>query len=128
MLWRPGATDPDPKLLIGLTTQPISQFKEIPLTPSREFPELWQVAAADCGLEEGQVYYYWFKVRNSEPYDAVSHNEILYCTDPMAYTIDRRTQDVPSGMKSVSKNDDPVLLFVQCHPLPRRQVSPLRSR
>ena len=123
VLWRPGATDPDPKLLIGLTTQPISQFKEIPLTPSREFPELWQVAAADCGLEEGQVYYYWFKVRNTEPYDAVSHNEILYCTDPMAYAIDRRTQDVPSGMKSVSKNDDPasVILYqggklVPCDP------------
>ena len=117
ILWRPGATDPTPMLLIGATTQPISQFKEIALKPS-EFPELWQIAAADCDLEEGQVYYYWFKVRNTEPYNPASLSEILYCTDPMAYTIDRRAgapapQQVPAGMRGISNNAPASVILYQ---------------
>jgi 1,4-alpha-glucan branching enzyme len=118
ILWRPGATDPPPKLLLGTLTQPISQFKEIPLSPSPEFPELWQVAATDCGLVDGQVYYYWFKVRNTEPYDAGNANEVLYCTDPMAYTIDRRAlapvpQEVPPGLIGVSNSDPASVILYQ---------------
>lgn len=127
VLWRPGAINPAPKLFIGLSTQPISQFKEIPLAPLAEFPDLWQIPAADCDLKDGQVYYYWFKVLNTEPYDAGNANEVLYCTDPMAYTIDRRArapvpQNVPPGLTGVS-NDDPasVILYqnaklVPCDP------------
>lgn len=110
ILWRPGAINPPPALLIGQVDRPISQFQEIPLTPCPEFPELWQVAAKDCQLVDDQVYYYWFKVRNTEPYDAGSSSEVLYCTDPMAYTIDRRMlapmpQAVPPGFHGVSSHD-----------------------
>jgi 1,4-alpha-glucan branching enzyme len=49
---------------------------------------LWEVAAQDCGLTSGQVYFYWFKVRDTNPYD--STYRILYCTDPTALTVDRR--------------------------------------
>ncbi|MBR8835608.1 MAG: hypothetical protein DSM106950_16750 [Stigonema ocellatum SAG 48.90 = DSM 106950] len=106
ILWRPGSDKLAPKLLIGLGTQPISQYKEIPLTPNREFPELWQVAAAECELEEDKVYYYWFKVGNTEPSDESNKNKVLYCTDPIAYTIDRRAnapvpKDVPAGMTGI---------------------------
>ncbi|BAZ11965.1 glycoside hydrolase family protein [Calothrix sp. NIES-4071] len=118
VLWRPGVTNPAPKLFIGLTTQPISQFKEIPLVHAAEFPDLWQIPAADCDLKDGQVYYYWFKVRNTEPYDAGNTNQVLYCTDPMAYTIDRRAiapvpQDVPPGLTGASNNDPAGVILYQ---------------
>lgn len=108
VLWRPGASDPAPKLFIGLSTQPTSEFKEIPFQAA-EFPDLWQIPAADCDLKDGQVYYYWFKVRNTEPY-AGKTNEVLYCTDPMAYTVDRSKlpptpQDVPPGLTGASNNN-----------------------
>ncbi|AFZ38287.1 alpha amylase catalytic region (plasmid) [Stanieria cyanosphaera PCC 7437] len=53
---------------------------------------MWEVEATKCQLEEGRVYYYWFKVRNTEPYDSGNVNQILYCTDPIAFTIDRRVR------------------------------------
>jgi pullulanase len=89
LLWRPGATDVPPTLFIGLSTDAsavTTKFKEIALQPSTLFPELWEVAVANCGLVEGRVYYYWFKVRNTEPYDPGSAKQVLYCTDPIAYT------------------------------------------
>jgi pullulanase len=120
LLWRPGAKDVPPTLFIGLskdTSAVTANFKEIALQPSAGFPELWEVAAASCGLVEGSVYYYWFKVRNAEPYDPGSAKQVLYCTDPIAYTIDRRTpapvpQQVSVGMTGVSSSDPAsVILF-----------------
>lgn len=118
ILWRPSSDKIIPKLFIGLSSQPISKYKEITLTAVEEFPELWQIAAAECELEENKVYYYWFKVGNTEPYDAGSKNEILYCTDPMAYCIDRRVYapapvDVPIGTKGVSNNDPASVILYQ---------------
>jgi pullulanase len=94
LLWQPGATDVKPTLFIGLSTDAnavTTKFREIALQPAAGFPDLWEVAAASCGLVEGSVYYYWFKVGNATPYDPASSKQVLYCTDPIAYTIDRRT-------------------------------------
>jgi len=93
VLWRPAHDDPAPALLVGPAPQkagePISGLREIPLRRDAEHPELWQVPAAECGLVDGRVYFYWFKVRGSAPYDA-PRPRIIYCTDPLATTVDRR--------------------------------------
>lgn len=108
VLWRPGASKPAPTLYIG-NIQPddpdrLQKLKEFPLKPSAEFPELWEVSAEDCGLIEGQVYYYWFKVGNSDPYDPANASQIMYCSDPTATTVDRRmpapTPSEPGGVAS----------------------------
>lgn len=110
VLWRPRITNPAPKLFIGKFSQPLSEFKEFSLVNEANFPELWEIAAANCNLEDGEVYYYWFKVVNTDAYSPTSNNEILYCTDPMAFTVDRNChrsapvpKDVPSGMKGITK-------------------------
>lgn len=108
VLWRPGASEPTPSLYIG-NIKPhdpdrLKKLREIPLKQSTEFPELWEISAQECELVEGQVYYYWFKVRNTEPYDPANASEILYCTDPTATTVDRRmsapTPSQPGGTTS----------------------------
>ncbi|MBD2201992.1 alpha amylase [Calothrix sp. FACHB-1219] len=108
VLWRPNYFATAPTLYIG-TENPqdpnqTNKFGEFKLQQSPEFPELWEIAAQDCGLTEGQVYFYWFKVRNTDPYDIANANQILYCTDPTATTIDRRknapTPSEPGGVAS----------------------------
>lgn len=94
VLWRPGISQPAPTLYIGSidpeSPDRLAQVKEFPLNQSQDFPELWEVSAAECNLEDGQVYFYWFKVRNTDPYDPANINQIMYCTDPTATTVDRR--------------------------------------
>jgi 1,4-alpha-glucan branching enzyme len=90
VLWRPGYLEP--ALAIGIashqaTNPTIEQLRLIPLQPDPAFPDLWQVAAEDCGLTDGQVYHYWFKLRRSNP---DGDERLIYCTDPTAYTVDRR--------------------------------------
>lgn len=110
VLWRPGAQDFIPELLIGKQGVPFSQFKEFPLKKDDQFPELWLINITSCNLEEDTVYYYWFKVRNTEPYDLANQNQVLYCTDPLAYAIDRRVRaplpnNVPEGLTAVTDSD-----------------------
>jgi 1,4-alpha-glucan branching enzyme len=90
VLWRPRQTEPAPALWIGVVnhsgmSQTLEQLRLIPLHPDPVFPELWQVAAADCNLSDGQMYHYWFKLCCTD-----SENQPIYCTDPIAYTVDRR--------------------------------------
>ncbi len=114
LLWRPGSLDPLPALYIGryadLKTTQFEQFREIPLQRSPQFPDLWEVAAQDCNLVEGQVYGYWFKIRDTNPYN--SSRPVFYCTDPTAYTVDRRfaapTPNEPDGAAS----GDPVSIVL----------------
>ncbi|HEY9640274.1 MAG TPA: alpha-amylase family glycosyl hydrolase [Coleofasciculaceae cyanobacterium] len=92
VLWRPAQTHPAPALYIGQissdSTNLFENFREIPLQQSQAFPEVWEIAAQDCGLTHEQVYSYWFKVGKANPYDTAYR--VLYCTDPTAYTVDRR--------------------------------------
>jgi 1,4-alpha-glucan branching enzyme len=92
VLWRPACVSPEPSLLIGpvpnAPVDPIPELRQIALRRDAGHAELWEVEAAACGLEDGGVYLYWFKVRSSSPYRAGS--PVLYCTDPFATTVDRR--------------------------------------
>jgi 1,4-alpha-glucan branching enzyme len=74
----------------------LAGFRELPLRQHTEFPELWEIEARACGLADGRVCFYWFKVRDADPYAPPGHR-VLYCTDPTAYTVDRRfTAPVPA--------------------------------
>lgn len=92
VLWRPGAIKPAPRLYIGVIDPEKSEiyadFQEIPLKPYLQFPELWTIAARDCNLKDGQVYWYWFKIPDTNPYS--EYSQVRYCTDPFAWTVDRR--------------------------------------
>ena len=92
ILWRPRFIDPQPALFIGNflspSTEPFGNFTTQLLQQSPQFPDLWEIAASACGLTDGQVYYYWFKVRDGiEP--SPTTEQVLYVTDPLAYSIDR---------------------------------------
>ncbi|HEY9596494.1 MAG TPA: alpha-amylase family glycosyl hydrolase [Cyanophyceae cyanobacterium] len=118
VLWRPGASEPTPTLYIGSidSEKPnqLAPLGEFPLKPSSEFPELWEVSAQDCGLTEGTVYYYWFKVRNTEPYDPANANQIMYCSDPTATTVDRRKlAPVPQDLGGVASFDPASIVLYQ---------------
>ena len=59
--------------------------------------DLWEIAAADCNLVNGQVYHYWFEVPNSNVYPGATKGT-LRCTDPAAFTVDwRLVSAVPAG-------------------------------
>lgn len=105
VLWRPFATTPPPKLVIGefhpgnppsLTNQTAHDLGLLPGTT-----DLWGVAAAACGLVDGKVYHYWFEVTDSNP--GKSGSRIL-CTDPTAFTVDWRLLSPP--LPSPYKDDD----------------------
>ena len=92
LLWRPDFTDIVPALFIGRfqTGRGVdwAAFRERPLTQSPLAPDLFEIAASDCELEEGSVYLYWFKVHDAAAPDSVN---ILYVTDPFAWAVDRST-------------------------------------
>lgn len=127
VLWRPGIYEPNPTLYIGNidpeSPQRLTKFKEYPLHQSPDFPELWEVPVQECELIEGKVYFYWFKIRNSDPYDPANYNQIMYCSDPIATTIDRRiSAPVPQESGGVASFDSAsVILYkngelVACDP------------
>jgi len=116
VLWRPASAQPAPTLYIGSAdsqnSEQLTKLKEYPLHQSQDFPELWEVPAKECNLVEGQVYFYWFKIRNSDPYDPANTNQIMYCSDPMATTIDRRIfAPVPQESGGVASFDPASVVF-----------------
>lgn len=115
VLWRPGKTEVPPTLWIGVaspSTQKV-ELRKISLQPDPEFPELWQVAAQDCELTDGQVYHYWFKIQRCRPEQGT--RQMLYCTDPLAYTVDRRfLGQAPAELEGVASYDPAsVILYRQ---------------
>lgn len=91
VLWRLAAGGDVPSLYVG---QVGGSFEEILLRRSPEFADLWEVAALECGLAEGRVYHYWFKVRSSNPYGS---RQVVYCTDPVAYAVNRQVLGPGAG-------------------------------
>jgi 1,4-alpha-glucan branching enzyme len=114
LLWRPGKIDQPPTLYIGNfqknSSEEFSNFQEFDLIQSKEFPDVWQIPAADCNLKNGQVYFYWFKVRDTDAYHG--KNEIYYCTDPTAYTVDRRFI-APEGLSGEGSKDPASVILYQ---------------
>ena len=94
VLWRPGAQEPPPKLVIGVgvfkagSPALLAEERAIPMAPAGESGELWELPAASLGLREGQVYHYWFEVPDTAPFRSPSTP--LRCTDPAAYAVDWR--------------------------------------
>ena len=91
VLWRPLSSNATPALVIGEFNPAISDGmlnrREIPLTQSGQHPDLWEIPASSCQLQDGKVYHYWFRVADSNPYKGW-HPKDFYCSDPAAYTID----------------------------------------
>jgi hypothetical protein len=48
------------------------ELQSAPLRPSGLHSDLWEIAATDLGLVNGEVYHYWFQVKDSNPYKASS--------------------------------------------------------
>jgi pullulanase len=92
VLWRPRETDPPPAVVLGTfqngNPPSFAEHRRAPLRRAAGFPDLWEVAAAECGLLDGQVYHYWFEVADSDP-RRQGRRRIL-CTDPTACTVDWR--------------------------------------
>ena len=113
VLWRPREVNPTPTLYIGTIQSPDNphqNFREIPLQQSTDFPELWEIAAKDCNLTDGEVYFYWFKVRDANAYS--NTNQILYCTDPTAWTVDRRFLAPEPSESAGAKSYDPASVIL----------------
>jgi pullulanase len=116
VLWRPREIEPVPTLYIGIVgtpDQPYQDFQEIPFQATAEFPELWQVAAQTCQLQEGQVYHYWFILGDG-------NGGKIYCSDPTAQSIDRRFL-TPQDQDTVADSPAGVVLYrdgqlVPCDP------------
>lgn len=105
VLWLPGEKQPTPTLYIrSFSPSELLEVKEFELSMAEGFTDLWEIAASKCELTDGQVYFYWFKVGNTDPYNPAD-NQVILCTDPTAYTVDRRLEaplleesgSIPSG-------------------------------
>jgi pullulanase len=91
VLWQPSAPAQSPTLIIGQfqAGNPPSLIHQnrVDMIPTG-LPGLWEVAATDCGLSEGEVYHYWFEVRDTHP--DRQPGRMVRCTDPLAYSVDWR--------------------------------------
>jgi pullulanase len=92
VLWHPSSGAPNPTLVIGHfqagNPPTLADERRHPLTQVAGLPDLFEIAAADCGLVDGDVYHYWFEVQDSDP--AHPSAQLVRCTDPTAYTVDWR--------------------------------------
>lgn len=115
VLWRPAVTNPVPRLIIGIMkpgNPPVLQnLQEFTLQPSATFPELWELDARNLGLMDGQIYHYWFRVKDSFP--ALGRGALMEITDPFATTVDWRIESAVLPPPYDDQDRDPagVILF-----------------
>ncbi len=92
VLWRPSAITTPPTLLIGQlrpgNPPTFIGAKQFPLTPTAGVQGLWEIAATDCQLQQGQVYHYWFEVEDTS--SGLQPLPRVRCTDPLAFAVDWR--------------------------------------
>ena len=90
VLWAPRQTAP--KLVIGTLQFGAPPFltgkQTLPLKAVSGVHGLWEIAPANCGLTDGNVYYYWFEVDDTRPGHAA--NTRVSVTDPTAFCVDWR--------------------------------------
>ena len=71
VLWRVTSPTPPPALVIGRlqagAPDGLTGEQRLAFERSAEFPDLWTIAATDCGLVDDQVYHYWFEVTDAHP-------------------------------------------------------------
>lgn len=91
VFWRPGLAGA-PRLVIGTfhagPPPSLAGQQSIPLVRSPDSDEVWEIAAVDCHLRDGEVYHYWFEITDTLPYR--SEHPTLRCTDPAAFCVDWR--------------------------------------
>src|SRR6516162_8730317 len=92
ILWRPNASANAPTLVIG-QLQPGNPpvfigAKRFTLTTAAGAPGLWEIAATDCQLQDGQVYHYWFELEDTSA--GTQPPLLVSCTDPLAFAVDWR--------------------------------------
>jgi pullulanase len=92
VLGRPQTTATAPQLVIG-QLQPgnppaLQGQQQFPLTAVVGAPGLWEIAAANCQLQNGQVYHYWFDVDDTQ--STLQPPPRIRCTDPMTFAVDWR--------------------------------------
>ena len=92
-LWAPQQTSP--ALVIGkfqFGAPPSHEGRRtLPLSAVAGLNDLWEIAAADCGLQDGTVYHYWFQVNDTRPGSAPASAVLV--TDPITFTPDWRLQE-----------------------------------
>jgi len=112
VLWRQAASEPAPKLVLGVfrpgSPPTLADERTLPLVRSRDSDELWELSAADCKLSEGAIYHYWFEVTDTNPYRPSLGS--VRITDPTAYAVGwRLTQskgDVESPWQQARRADE----------------------
>jgi pullulanase len=91
VLWRPKIVSPAPALIIGRfepgNPPRLGAEQRFSLSPDPAFPDLFQIAAADCQLADEQVFHYWFEVTDTNP---LRQAQRVRCTDPFAWAVDWR--------------------------------------
>lgn len=92
VLWHPKAASAPPALVIGTfqagNPPTLAGERHIALAPVAGLNDLFAVPASDCGLQDGQVYHYWFEVDDTDPNRPPGNR--IRCTDPAALTVDWR--------------------------------------
>ncbi len=123
LLWRPKNETPTPQLVIGKlkpgNPPTFADEQRFDLQPSPNNPGLWELPALNCNLLNGEVYHYWFSVKDSNPYK--KQREIILCTDPTAWNVDwRLVSPKPTSPDYGNSDQDPagVVLFKDGQLLP----------
>jgi pullulanase len=106
VLLRPRNTQPTPRIVIGVF-QPgnppsLSSQQIFDLANSPAASDLWEIKATDCNLLDGQVYHYWFELRDSR---RPGQTSVIQCTDPAAEIVDWRLRS-PMPQASPAYTDD----------------------
>jgi pullulanase len=83
VLWHAKPAAAAPVLVIGEfqagNPPSLVNIQRFSLAPVAGFTDLFAIAAADCGLNDGRVYHYFFETADG-----------IQTTDPIAYTVDWR--------------------------------------
>lgn len=108
VLWSPRPQNQPPRLVLG-RLQPgnpptVEGIQHIALTLAADAADLFEIAAASCGLDDGVVYHYWFELDDSR--SALHPPARVVVTDPFATCVDWRVS--PPG---VSENKQPAAVI-----------------
>jgi pullulanase len=136
VLWRPVPGGPTPSLVIGTydaaLVPALRGERTIALRPATgpglDDGTVWELPAAECGLESGGVYHYWFLAADTNVYRPPEERQALRCTDPAAFCVDWRLRAaVPEGYGEDDRQPAGVVRFVDGTLLPADPGPPLRS-
>lgn len=136
VLWAPGGFQETPQLVIGTFAGSgaiaLAQARTIPLRRSTllgtNTGDVWEIPAGECGLESGEVYHYWFLVRDTNVYRARDARTLIHCTDPAAYSVDwRLLATAPPGYGEDDRQPASVIRFVDGKLAPTDPGPPLKT-